>query len=156
MNDSEYELTPEELQKTLIGFLGHTYKEVSQFDSRLISANQTLSPKKQELENIAQRVMVEAVKPNFQSMNNIPINGPVQHQLHQQPQHQQYPPQHQQIIQNTPPVDANQMEFAFDNSITAISINNRLDDIENRLKRLDSAVSKMLVLLQTNDTENTK
>lgn len=149
MNDSEYELTPEELQKTLIGFLGHTYKEVSQFDSRLISANQTLSPKKQELENIAQRVMVEAVKPNFQSMNNIPINGPVQHQLHQQPQHQQ-------IIQNTPPVDANQMEFAFDNSITAISINNRLDDIENRLKRLDSAVSKMLVLLQTNDTENTK
>ena len=40
--NDQFDISPEELQKTLIGFLGHTYKEVSQFDSRLVSANNTL------------------------------------------------------------------------------------------------------------------
>ena len=150
MNEPEYEISPEELQKTLIGFLGHTYKEVSQFDSRLISANQTLSPKKQEFQNIANKVIGETVGPiNPQHHNrNIPANGPVQHNLHQQ----QLP--QQEHVQNYN--DPNQMEFSFDNSVTAISINNRLDDIEKKLKRLDIAISKVLVLLEENDTKNSK
>lgn len=148
-NLPEYEISPAELQKTLMGFLGHTYNQVSQFDSGIISSSSTLTPKKQEFESLAQKIMVDTIKPHAQqspqqvALGNIPINGPVQHS-----------PNYQQHNQPAPKIDTNQLEFSFDNSVTALSIDKRLDDIEKRLKRLDIAVSKVLALLETNDPEN--
>lgn len=159
--NDEFDISQEELQKTLIGFLGHTYKEVSQFDSRLVSANNTLAPKKQEFHNIANKVFQEALTPNS---GQIPV-GNVHHNTHQQqiqpnavvhqnahPSQYTQPPQ---LVQ-APVVDPNQLEFSFDNSVTAISIDKRLTDIENRLKKLDITLSKVLVLLESNDTTNLK
>jgi hypothetical protein len=156
MNDNnEYEITPEELQKTLIGFLGHTYKEVSQFDSRLVSPNNTLTPKKQEFQHIANKVFQEALTPNT---GQIPV-GNVHHNVGH-PQHVQpnvvYPNHPQQQIAQPPQHDPNQLEFSFDNSVTALSIDNRLTDIENRIKKLDTTLSKVLVLLENHDTSNLK
>lgn len=150
--NKEYEISPEELQKTLIGFLGHTYKEVSQFDSRLVSPNNTLTPKKQEFQNIANKVFQEALTPNT---GQIPVGNVHHSTVHQnnqpnqtvlRPETLQQPNQH----------DPNQLEFSFDNSVTAISIDKRLTDIENRIKKLDITLSKMLVLLESNDTKNLK
>jgi hypothetical protein len=156
-DNNEYDISPEELQKTLIGFLGHTYKEVSQFDSRLVSPNTTLAPKKQEFQNIANKVVQEALIPL--NTGKIPV-GNVQHNKvhtqHIQPNVQnQNVPMSQHIIQ-PPQVDPNQLEFSFDNSVTALSIDKRLTDIENKLKKLDIALSKVLVLLQSNDTTDLK
>jgi hypothetical protein len=159
--NDQFDISPEELQKTLIGFLGHTYKEVSQFDSRLVSANNTLAPKKQEFHNIANKVFQEALSPNsgqipvgnvhHNAVHNQQIQPNVTHQNVQPSQYTQPP----QLVQ-VPVVDPNQLEFSFDNSVTALSIDNRLTDIENRLKKLDITLSKVLVLLETNDTTNLK
>jgi len=162
MND-ESDLTPEELQKTLIGFLGHTYKEVSQFDSRLVSPNNTLMPKKQEFQNIANKVFQEVVTPNA---GKIPI-GNVQHVQHVQPQHKQIHPtnipnqtlQPQGQPQGQPQdqiFDPNQLEFNFDNSVTALSIDKKLTAIESSIKKLDIKLSKMLSLLEIDDLTNLK
>lgn len=152
-DNTEYDISPEELQKTLIGFLGHTYKEVSQFDSRLVSPNSTLAPKKQEFHSIADKVFKEALTPNT---GQIPV-GNVHHNV---PQHIQpnvlHPNVPQQQIPQPPQNDPNQLEFSFDNSVTALSIDKRLTDIENRIKRLDITLSKVLVLLEQNDTTNLK
>ena len=156
MNDNtEYDISPEELQKTLIGFLGHTYKEVSQFDSRLVSPNNTLTPKKQEFQNIANKVFQEALTPNS---GQIPV-GNVQHNpVHSQ--HIQPNIVHQNLVQpqihQQPQVDPNQLEFSFDNSVTALTIDKKLSDIETRLKKLDITLSKVLGLLESNDTTNLK
>ena len=156
-DNNEYDISPEELQKTLIGFLGHTYKEVSQFDSRLVSPNTTLAPKKQEFQNIANKVVQEALIPL--NTGKIPV-GNVQHnvvhaqQIQPNTPHQIAPTQQQ--IHQAPQVDPNQLEFSFDNSVTALSIDKRLTDIENKLKKLDITLSKVLVLLQSNDTTDLK
>lgn len=158
--NDQFDISQEELQKTLIGFLGHTYKEVSQFDSRLVSANNTLAPKKQEFHNIANKVFQETLSHNS---GQIPV-GNVQHNNghHQQIQpngaqnvHASQYTQPPQLVQ-TPVVDPNQLEFSFDNSVTALSIDKRLTDIENRLKKLDITLAKVLVLLEQNDTTNLK
>lgn len=148
MNE-DIELTPEELQKTLIGFLGHTYKEVSQFDSRLVSPNSTLMPKKQEFQNIANKVFKEVVAPNS---GQIPV-GNVQH-VH--PNIQNAQPVNQIIQPQIQEVDPNQLEFNFNNSVTALSIDKKLTDIENRIKKLDIALSKVLSLLESDDFTNLK
>lgn len=154
-DNNEYDISPEELQKTLIGFLGHTYKEVSQFDSRLVSPNSTLAPKKQEFQNIADKVFKEAISP---TTGQIPV-GNVHHNV-VYPQHIQpnvvYPNTPQQQIPQPPQHDPNQLEFSFDNSVTALSIDKRLTDIENRLKKLDNTLAKVLVLLEQNDPTNLK
>lgn len=146
----EIELTPEELQKTLIGFLGHTYKEISQFDSRLVSPNNTLMPKKKEFQNIANKV--------FQEVVSAPNSGqfPVGNIQHIQPNHQNVQPTNQIIHPQPPLVDPNQLEFNFNNSVTALSIDKRLTDIENRIKKIDITLLKVLSLLESNDFTNLK
>lgn len=143
----EYELSPQELQRTLIGFLGNTYKQVAQIDNYLIEPNQTLRPIKKGFQDLAQRVIDETVRPSSP----------------QPPQYvQQHVPQHvpQNIIQpqNTlqPQKDPNQLEFSFDNSVTAKTIFNKLEELEKRIKRVDIDISKVLKYLEANDTTNSK
>jgi hypothetical protein len=145
-------IDPVEIQKTLMGFLGQTYTEISKYDSHLVSTNQFLSPKKEEFQRTAEQVLREVrdgIQP--QIAQSIP-----QLQLHQ-PQIAARP----FIDTNTappppPPFDPNQMEFSFDNSVTAKLINTKLDDIEKRIKRLDIALQKVLSYLDSHETENPK
>lgn len=145
-------IDPVELHNTLAMFLGQTYQEVSKFDSHLVSANQTLAPKKQEFHRTAEQVLREARQTSAGSM------PPMMHP-------QQRPPNISQR-QLAPSVDASsehviayvdpdQMEFKFDNSITAITINTKLDDLEKRIKRLDSTLEKVLSLLDRDESKNT-
>jgi hypothetical protein len=153
--NDELDISAEELQKTLINFLGHNYKEVSQFDSRLVSPNSTLSPKKQEFQNIASRVLQEITPTNT---GHIPV-GNIQHVVpqHHVPQHQYIQPtQNVQPQPQVPVIDPNQLEFDFNNSVTALSIDKRLTDIENLIKKLDIKVTKMLSLLEPDDFTNLK
>jgi hypothetical protein len=145
-------IDPLEIQKTLMGFLGQTYTEISKYDSHLVATNQFLSPKKEEFQRTAEQVLRE-------------VRGGMQPQITQstqQPQlHQPQITARPFIDTNTappppPPFDPNQMEFSFDNSVTAKLINTKLDDIEKRIKRLDIALQKVLSYLDSHETENPK
>ena len=145
----EQNIDPIELQQTLAGFLGQTYQEISRYDSHLVSANPFLAPKKEEFHRTAQKVFQEAKI----ASGHIPHqNTPRVHHSPQVPQVTQHvvQPQQQELV------DPNQLEFCFDNSVTAISINNRLDDLEKRLKKLDSCIHKVLSLLEHDDTKDSK
>jgi predicted acylesterase/phospholipase RssA len=141
--------TPEEVRKTLIQFLGQTYKDVSQYDSNIVSPNQFLSHKKHEFQKTAEKVMQEAL-----GGPRIPVSsGPV---IHPTPINQ--PPRPYLDGGNVnppPPNDPNQMEFSFDNSVTAITINSKLEDIEKRIKKLDKLMEKVVVFLE-NESKNFK
>lgn len=139
---------PAEVQRTLLGFLGQTYSEISKYDNHLVSTNQFLSPKKQEFQRTAEQVIKE-------------VTGGLQPQIQQITPH---PPQISArpfIDTNTAPppplpLDPNQMEFSFDNSITAKSIDAKLDEIEKRIKRLDIVLQKVLLYIESHETENPK
>ena len=149
-------IDPIEVRNTLLGFLGQTYSEISKYDSHIVSPNQFLAPKKQEFQRTAEQVLreVRGVSPQLQ------IAPPQQQIVMRQGPTQQLDPT-PYIDSNRAPVvpnsfDPNQMEFSFDNSITAKSIDSKLDSIEKRIKRLDIALQKMLSYIESHDTENTK
>lgn len=156
-SDFNDNIDPIELQKTLLGFLGQTYSEISKYDSHIVSPNQFLAPKKQEFQRTAEQVLREV-------RGGVPQNQ--QPQIIQQ--HQIYPPQIAPQLDPTPyidsnrapvvpsPIDTNQMEFSFDNSVTAKSIDSKLDDIEKRIKRLDITLQKVLSYIESHETENSK
>ena len=56
-----------------------------------------------------------------------------------------------------PPVnDPNQMEFCFDNSVTAITINKKLESIESKLKKLDNLMKKMVSFMESHEAKDSK
>jgi hypothetical protein len=138
------DIDPKELQEILIGFLGSTYGEVAKFDNNIISANPTLSHKKHEFEKLAERVLSESIpQPKIQRPppNHYPVQqhyAPVQHHPHDQ-----------NLL-----IDPNQMEFSFDNSITAITINEKLEDIQKKLKKLDKTIENVVSLLEKHEIKN--
>jgi len=138
-----HEIHPQELKDILTGFLGQTYGEISKYDANIVSENPFLSPKKREFQMVAEKVLQEAV-PSTQRTKQIPVSN---HPVHIP---QPYIPQ----PQNFQPVDNSQLEFNFDNSITAITINNRLNDIEKLLKKLDKTVSSMVEYLSKYEANN--
>lgn len=151
----QQEIDPVELQKTLLGFLGQTYQEVAKFDNHLVNPNSTLAPKKLEFQRIAERVISETRNPNGNPQpnnpkQNIPVSYPVR-ELDTRP-----------FIDTgkaptvPPPNDPNQLEFSFDNSVTAITINNRLNDIEKLIKRLDFSMQKVIKYVESHESENSK
>jgi len=142
------DIDPRELQDILIGFLGSTYGEVAKFDNNLINANSTLSHKKHEFEKLAERVLHEAA-PRQNRMQGSPPNPNAHIQQYPVQPHQPPPVQIPQHV-----IDTNQMEFSFDNSITAITINTKLEDIEKRLKRLDKAIENVISLLEKHEIKD--
>ena len=147
-------LDPLEVQRTLMGFLGQTYQEVSRYDSHIVSANPFLAPKKQEFHNLAQKVLNETRRVVRPDQQHIPP------QVHNHPPNQQYiGPEAQQNVESFPPqqtVDPNQLEFSFDNSVTAITINNKLNDLEKKLKRIDTMMEKVISFIESYDSKNTE
>jgi hypothetical protein len=144
-------LSPKEINDTLLSFLGHTYKEVSKFDSNLVSPNPFLAPKKQEFQNIASKVMQET------QMMLGPNTNPQRHTVPQNvvtPNNSVNNSSDEIVVQQQ--YDPNQMEFSFDNSVTAKTINNKLEDLEKRIKSIDSTLHKVLSLLEQYDSENSQ
>jgi hypothetical protein len=141
INIEEQMLSPEEIQSTLVGFLGHTYGEISKYDKNIVAPNPFLAPKKQEFQNLAERVMSEVT----QTYNKPKVQ-----------QHQTPPTAFIDtgIILPPAPNDPNQMEFSFDNSVTAITINKKLEDIDNKIKKLDNMMKKVLSLLDGYETKD--
>jgi len=137
------QIDPNELQNILVGFLGQTYGEVAKYDNNLVASNQYLAPKKQEFHRLAEKVLQEA---NPQSFIKSAATNTRQNSL--------AIPNNSVQTQFPPRVDSDQMEFNFDNSITAITINNKLDDLEKRLKRMDTIMQNMVSLLENYEIKN--
>jgi hypothetical protein len=141
-------IDPAELQKTLLGFLGQTYSEISRYDNNLVSTNQFLAPKKHEFQRTAEQVLREVSGTQPQQINPVPSN---QYELDPRPyidyKNQASPPS---------PYDPNQMEFNFDNSVTAKSIDVKLNNIEKSIKKLDTMLQKMVSYIESHDNKNIK
>jgi hypothetical protein len=152
-------IDPAEEHATLVQFLGQTYSEISKYDSHLVSVNPFLAPKKQDFEKTAQRVLNETRTP-FKAQNNIPpIYPTIPHQAPPQAHHQINASVVPFIDLGKPPTppslnDPNQLEFSFDNSVTAKSIDEKLENLEKKLKRLDTMISKVLSYLESHESEN--
>lgn len=150
-------IDPAEEHATLVQFLGQTYSEISKYDSHLVSANPFLAPKKEEFQRTAEKVLSERKaelmqKQIPQHVHHVP---PPQHHQHHVVDHRPYIDTGRQP---SPPLsdDPNQMEFSFDNSVTAKTINEKLDELEKRIKKLDTMVSKVLSYLESHESQNTK
>lgn len=142
----EQNLDPREIQETLIGFLGQTYREVAKFDSNLVSPNQFLAPKKEEFKSLAERIMQESggvPRPSFVSPpNRLPYHAPTNFIS---------PVQSPEISH-----DPNQLEFSFDNSVTANAINSKLESIEKKLINLDKMMYSLIELMESHESKNQK
>jgi hypothetical protein len=152
----EQNIDPRELQATLMGFLGQTYQEISKYDNNIVSPNAFLAPKKQEFQRTAETIMREAIQSTTgANPNNRPTVYP--NNVPRQIQPQQPQPSNQPFLETgkfvPPPVnDPNQLEFTFDNSVTAITINNKLEDIEKKLKKLDNLLQKVIQFVESKET----
>ena len=147
-NTDQNDLPPEEIRKTLMGFLGQTYQEIAKFDSNLINTNPFLSPKKEEFKTLAEKVIQESVGiPNRQHSLSL------QNQSHVHHVGTNFVPPIQQPQINT---DPNQMEFSFDNSITAITINNKLESLERKINNIDKLINTMISSLEGYDAKDKK
>ena len=146
------DIDPAELQNTLIGFLGQTYSDIAKYDNNIVSPNSSLSPKKHEFQRLAERVISETNQHSRVTHPQQFNRAPVQPQM--PPQMNRVLPQQEQVVVTQS--DPNQFEFNFDNSITAKSINLRIDDLEKMLKRLDKSISKMISLLESHDPQNSQ
>jgi hypothetical protein len=146
-------IDPVEEHATLLSFLGQTYSEISKYDSHLVSPNQFLAPKKQEFQRTAEKVLNETKTPVALNTVIKPYNV---HQIQHAPNN--YAPFVDLGRQPPPPAlnDPNQLEFSFDNSITAKSIDEKLENLEKRIKKLDTMLSKVLVYLEIHESENNK
>lgn len=145
LNLQEQNIDPIDLKNTLIGFLGQTYSEVSKFDNNIVSPNPFLAPKKQEFEKIAEKVLQEVSSSKTPNVS-YPVNESIS---------RRQPPTafiDTGVVLPPAPNDPNQMEFTFDNSITAKTINSKLEDLEKRLKKLDNNIAKMLSLLESHES----
>ncbi len=122
-----------------------------------------MAPKKEEFQRTAETIMREAIQSTNGANPNRPTVYPNNIPRQVQPQQQQ---QSNQLFLETgkfipPPAnDPNQLEFSFDNSVTAITINNKLEDIEKKLKKLDNLLQKVIQFVENkenvHESKNTK
>ena len=137
MSDTFRELTPAELQHTVLQFLGQNMGELKNLDQHLISKNNTLQGM--------------TLRPG-EIMRSVPI--PQQHQPQPQPQYQPQPqptvslPQLTPVLAPQPPavIDPNdpvQMEFSFDQSSYAKNIFNSLKEIECILNQQNKKIQSL-------------
>lgn len=150
INTEELNLSPQEIQNTLVGFLGHTYGEIVKYDQNIVAPNPFLAPKKMEFQRVAERVMSEVTQTHTTPNQ---VSQPVTHVQHQKPPTAFIDTG---VILPPAPNDPNQMEFIFDNSVTATTINKKLEDIDNKIKKLDKMMLKMISLLESYETKNSE
>lgn len=145
MSDTFRELTPYELQQTVLQFLGQNMGELKNLDSHLISKNNTLQGMTLRPGEILRSVPQPHIEPQ-----HVPVQP--------QPTRVVSLPQiDQQIIQPPPqqPVDPNdpvQLEFSFERSSYAKSIFESLKEIEYNLnlqsKKIQSLEDKIELLAE--------
>lgn len=154
-NYDDVNLSPEEIQNTLMGFLGQTYQEISRYDSNIVSPNAFLAPKKQEFQRLAEKVISETITTVAPPIHQAPTSPQrLNHKsLHQNSQAVPYIDSGK-VPLAPPQGDPDQLEFSFDNSITAKSINKKLEDLEIRVKSVDNMLKKMLSLLEGYESKN--
>ena len=132
--------SPAEIQSLLVNFMGQTYAEINKLDKNIIGTSTNLIQKGGEFKNLAQTVI-----------NNVPNNFKFNARP-QPPQPQPPPPAVQQayvahvsepyLVGPSKPLDDNQLLFDFDNSATAVKINDALSRIESCLTKIENKLSK--------------
>jgi len=130
--------SPAEIQNLLVNFMGQTYAEINKLDKNIIGTSTNLIQKGGDFKNLAQTVI-----------NNVPNNF----KFNARPQPPQAPPpavpqayvahvSEPYLVEPSKPLDDNQLLFDFDNSATAVKINDALSRIESTLTKIENKLSK--------------
>lgn len=126
-----------EAKDMLMQFMGQTYGELHKLDSFIVGSSQQLQPKSEAFKQTVANVT--------RTLNsNVPVNRPAQQVVASRP----YQPT-EAVAPAVPDLDTDQMEFGFDDSVTAMSIDRMLTRIEDKIDRLNNRLNK--VLEQTNN-----
>lgn len=151
---------PEDLDidsETMKIFLGQTAARLGEIDKNIVGTSTNLNPKRHEFEATARNIMMNETR----HLNQPPRVMPQGHNM----------PPHGHTVPNIPVVpavpyidqgrtipkidgDPNQMEFCFDNSVTAITIFNKITEMEKKLLTLDRKIQTLIDSLdELEDTE---
>lgn len=120
-----------EAKDMLMQLMGQTYGELHKLDNFIVSPSQQLRPKSEEFKQTVVSVT-----------RTLNANVPVTAQPHVY--HEVVRPQAVAAQPVGPVVDPNQLEFGFDNSATAASIDKSLSRIEDKIDRLTKLVNKLV------------
>ena len=129
-------VNPMEDAMAIRSLFGTIHNELNEVNKNLVDPSVNLQAK-----NVDKSVMDRDI------LNIVGRNKPQQQNgaIPQQPQ--QLPQQQQFIPQQAPPqpqVDPNQLELNFDDSVTAIKIFNKLDDLETKMIRIEMKIDKLI------------
>lgn len=130
----EHQAPDHETLDVLKQFLGQTYGELHKIDSNITGHSAHLTPKSSEFKRIAAQVL-DSVAATPQVRTHGPVGGVVPATV---------------ALPVTAPVhsvaspDPNQMEFAFDGSATAKSIQNALDRLESKFDKIERKLNQLL------------
>ena len=129
-------VNPMEDAMAIRSLFGSIHNELNEVNKHLVDQSSNLQAKNVD-KSVMDRDILNLVGRNPQQQQN--------GQVHQHPQPQ---PQQQQFIpQEAPPqpqIDPNQLELNFDDSVTAIKIYNKLDDLETKMIRLEMKIDKLI------------
>jgi len=118
-----------EAKDMLMQFMGQTYGELHKLDSFIVGSSQQLQPKSEAFKQTVANVT--------RTLNsNVPVNRPAQQVVASRP--------YQPTEAVAPDLDTDQMEFGFDDSVTAMSIDRMLTRIEDKIDRLNNRFNKVL------------
>lgn len=150
---------PEELDidpQTMAAFLGQTAKGLAQIDSAIIERSDNLSQKKMLFEQTARQAMQTAITktpPRIMPQETMISMENIDHIIPQN----SIPliPLPDNVSQNVPYIDKgrnipninndpNQLEFDFNNSVTAITINNNIAELKKKVLDLDKKIQMMI------------
>lgn len=128
-----------EAKDMLMQLMGQTYGELHKLDSFIVGATNQLQPKSEAFKQTVANVT--------RSINsNVPQSAQSARVLHA-PVHGGVAPAQAVNISPVVAVDPNQLEFGFDNSVTALSIDKALTRIEDKMDRLSKTVNKLMDLI---------
>jgi len=135
--------SPAEIQNLLVNFMGQTYAEINKLDKNIIGTSTNLIQKGGDFKNLAQTVINNV--PNNFKFNARPL--PPQASPPAVPPPAVPPPYVAHVsapylVEPSNPLDDNQLLFDFDNSATAVKINDALSRIESTLTKIENKLSK--------------
>ncbi len=111
-------------------FLGQTYGELHKIDSNIVGTSKHLAHRSDEFKRTAAQVL-DSVATEPQVRTHGPVVGAASHVT-------------LPVTAAKTPIDTNQMEFSFDGSATAKSIQSALDRLEAKLEKIERKLNNFL------------
>ena len=143
MTDALKPITGEQAKMIALQFLGQNLGEMKELDKNIVSSLKPIAG------SINPHAMLNTItgSPQPDHVPVAPPPAPVQqaHEVHQPVAVQ--PVVQPQVVVEQSPVDPNQLEFSFDNSVTAVKIFDKIELLERKLASIQNDQQEIISLL---------